>query len=721
MGLHDSVTFDRFTAFPCGNLSPSPDDTEKLDSRHLRTGLRRSSPTCKLDSVTMDCPTPGQRENSEYVLEGCPPIAPGYKDMKANFFIVSMLLNGNPACAKHDLTFATHLSCASTALLTRAMQGISGVDEIWTTGRDTLLPTQPWVLWAFVMQELCKTVISLLSRKPSEVLLLSVHPLKPVDHTLLEWEHHQSYTRWMSPQPPNSPVDATPLLECYATAMKAAIGLLMIYVARLFGPISATSLDFNILGYKDPDLPADAPRNLYFGDTGVTVRNSPGIFIYEAGINVIETCKVLEVDRYDTIADELKQTLVEAIFSNMSHIYPEKMLADLTAIEQRIVPPVEKPHTLRATASEFHPCRSGSPDGRTVMSQGSLPDTLQPSRLSRPSTQPRNVYQISQSAGIPLGRQASPLATSLLPTQHAKIPAGPKGLQDYADLARSMRTITEPGPRAPSTATAGVNPPISATARSGFQSPHAAGAHLIPSTPPTLPPQFHIRQALNTRIPSSIVDPRLHISRAAAIHSDEQLFHECRQTARRLLGLPVSPDPPSPFGLWSPQASWYRPPVLLDTRPTDVSQFILTPNLPTLQLLAFPGHNIGSQGYIGTQNLSDREVQQSLQTSFSRLNIRPPTVPASSPDARPPTMTAFQDPQPNPQPSPALTVQHPEPPCPIENRSSALISDTEPLQRWPVKSPRWSRFSNLDTRAYSRPLARHIDDYKERFWGSDNP
>ncbi|KAI9864794.1 MAG: hypothetical protein M1813_002564 [Trichoglossum hirsutum] len=719
MDLDNPVISDGVAAFTYGHLGPSPEDTEEL-ARHLHTGLGRSPPTYRLDSMTTDCPIPGRRENAEYVLKGCPPIDPGYKDMKTNFFIVSMLLNGNPACAKHDLIFATHLSGASTALLTRAMQGISGVDEIWTIGRDALLPAQPWVLWAFVMQELCKTMISLLSRKPSEVLLLSVHPLKPVDRTLLEWECHPSYTRWMSTRPFHSPIDVHPLLECYATALKAAMGLLMIFVARLFGPVGATSGDFNILGYRDPHLPAGAPRNLDFGDPGVTVRNSPGIFIYEAGINVIETCKVLEADRYDMMADELKQTLVEAIFSNMTHMYPERMLADLVAIEQRTIPPAEKPHTLRATASEFLPGRPGSPADRTV-SRGPLPDTFQTSRLSRPSTQPLSVHRTSQSVGIPLGRQASPLATPRLPARRAENPAGTQSLQGRVGPARSAQAVTEAGTRAPSTAGADVTPPTSATAQSAFQMSDEVGAHLIPLAPPTFSSRFYIPQALGSHLLSPMVDPRLQISRAAAIQ-EERLFHECRQTAQRLLGLPVSPDLPPPLDLWSSQAFWYYPPALLDPGLAGTTQSLPTTlNLPTPQLSTLPGHNIDSQGYVGSQNLSEQKSHQGLQMPFSRLDIRPPAAPPSSPDVHTPSMAAFQDPQPNPQPNLAPAVQHLEPPRPIEKRAPTPTSDAKPSQRRPTRGPRRSRYSNRVTRTHSRPLALHIDDYRERPWRRDNP
>jgi hypothetical protein len=45
---------------------------------------------------------------------------------------------------------------------------------------------------------------------------------------------------------------------------------------------------------------------LNFGDPKAAVRNSPGIFIYKAGIGAIGTCKILEADRYGTMADELK-------------------------------------------------------------------------------------------------------------------------------------------------------------------------------------------------------------------------------------------------------------------------------------------------------------------------------------------------------------------------------------------------------------------------------
>ncbi|KAH0542748.1 hypothetical protein FGG08_002887 [Glutinoglossum americanum] len=676
--------------------------------------------------MTTDHSISSQQENAESTSKFLPAIAPCHKNMRTNFLILSMLLNGNPACAKHDLTFASHLSGASMALLNRAMQGITGINEIWVIGRNTLLPAQPWVLWAFVIQELCKTVICLLSRKPSEVLLLSVHPLEPVDCTLLEWEHHPSYAKWVSPHPPNSPVNVSSLLEHYATSLKAVMGLLMIYVARMFGPTSATSGDFNILGYKDSDLPVDALRNFNFGDPEVTVKNSPGIFIYEAGINVIETCKVLEADKYDEMANELKQVLVEAIFSNMTHMYPEKMQADLTAVEQRVIPPIDKPHALRATASEFHPGYSESPsDGAACRNM--LPDIPPPSsRLSRPSARTRSVYRTSQSMRIPVDRSARPSTATRLTVQRSGNPTRPQGRQGDTSPAYSAQVAAQSGPLGPPTTGTDSNS-LTPTAQPGYQIPQAIGAHLFPSASPTLPLGFQIPQAFNPQLLPSIADPRVQISQAAIIQREEQLFHECRQIAQRLLGLPVSPNLPPPLSFLPSPSSWYYPPTVVNPGPLGV--FLPPPatNLPVYWPPTFPGRGSDSQTPAGSQNLPGQEAYQRVTSLFSLLN--PSEIPntgfsatSPQPDAHAPTIIGSQDPHPTPSQSSTSEVQRTEPSslvCPAEG--PAPVSSVELSQRRSARAQRRSRYSNRGARIQGRPLALHVDDLRGRPWRRENP
>ncbi|KAI9782741.1 MAG: hypothetical protein M1839_004729 [Geoglossum umbratile] len=708
------VMTDRFPVFRYRQRVPDPAQDDAITSRHQPTTSGRPPPTPSLDPIAADHPTPSRQEKTGPLVKDRPPIPLIYRDMKSNLFVISMLLNDSPGCAKHDITFATHLSNASIALVSHAMRGISCVNEIETTGKQTVLPVQPWVLWAFVTQELCKTIVRLLSRKPSEILLTSIHPLQPVDSTLLEWEHHPSYMKWTSPRPSMSPPNVFFLLEEYAMSLKAAMGLLMIYAARMFGPVSRTCGDFNIIGYQDPDLPVSAPRNLHFGDPNVTVKNSPGIFIYEAGINVIETCKALEADKYNKMADELKDLAAEALFSSMTHMYPEKMQADLTAIERRIIPPIERPHALRATASEFHPGRVQPPGNRTGQ-QTLLSDSTQAVLLSRLPTRPRSVCGTSQPIGAPTNHRASPPASPHPPVRPEENPTRSQGLRARTSPATSAVVVTQPGPYSPSTVGTDIGPITPVAFHPELQTPQASGTQFMPLASPTFHPGFQIAQAASGYLIPSVADPALQAYQAAIIQSEEQLFLECRRTAQRLLGLPVSPKLPPTLGFWPPPAFWYYPPALFSPGSPNIFQ-----NSSSSLTTRSPPPPVG-QGH-GSYSPPKYDDAQYVQTLFDRANSSPQilnphsSTTAPSPDSHIHSDTESPNRQLSSQSHPAPGTQHSEtarPAHPADSQGPAFDRNLEPSQRRPASRQRRSRYFGSDTRAHSRPLAPHLDDYIE--------
>ncbi|KAI9768320.1 MAG: hypothetical protein M1840_004928 [Geoglossum simile] len=664
--------------------------------------------------------TPCRQEKTGFLAKEFPHIPPDYRDMESNLFIVSMLLNGSPLCVKYDTTFATHLSNASMALVSHAMKGMSRFDEIESTGKQTVLPVQSWVLWAFVMQELCKTIVLLLSRNPSEVLLTSVHPLQSVDSTLLEWEHHPSYMKWTSAHLPTSPpTDTLSSLEGYATSLKAAMGLLMISAARTFGPVSRTCGDFNILGYRDHAQPVGTPRNLCFGDPNVTVKNSPGIFIYEAGINVIETCKALEAHKYSQMADELKDIAAEALFSSMTHMYPEKMQADLIAIEERIILPLEKHRSLRATASVFHPGRVQPLRDRAVW-PAPPSDSGQTASLSlsRLAIQPKKAHRMPQSTRVPIDHEIVPSAASHPPVPPQENPVMYRGIQVHISPTSPTLVLPQFGPHNTPTAGFNMDPATPLALLPELQTPRTVGTQRIPPTSRTFHPGFQVTQAANGYLIPSMADSVLQAYRAAIARSEEQLFLECRRTAQRLLGLPVSPGTPPPLSFRAPPAFWYYPPALFSSGPVSIFQ---NPQA------GLPANSLSSptQHLHVLQNSPEHDSDQYVQTLSDLANSSPQILspPSSTPlDSHTYSDTESPDPQLSSQLHPTPGIQYAEPTRSTHPaHSQGPISDynLEPPQHLARRQRRPKRFDS-ETRAQGRPLAPHLDDYIGYPWRRSN-
>jgi hypothetical protein len=712
---HDTsnlVTTNRHPAFRHNRVIPNPVQIETTANKRHPMTYSQSSSAPSLNSTTMDHSTPSQQEKTRFFSEGLSPISPDYRDIESNLFIVSMLLNGSPMCVKYDATFATHLSNASMALVSYAMKGISCFNEIEIAGKQTILPVQPWVLWAFVMQELCKTIVHLLSRNPSEVLLISVHPLQSVDSTLLEWEHHPSYMKWTSAHPPTScPTNVLSLLEGYATSLKAAMGLLMISAARAFGPVSRTCGDFNILGYRDPDQSVDTPRNLYFGDPNVTVKNSPGIFIYEAGINVIEICKALEAHQYNQMADELKDLAAEALFSSMTHMYPEKMQADLIAIEERITPPLEKQHSLRATASEFRPSLAQPVKDKTVR-KTLISEPVQTTSRSPLAIQPRNVNETFQSTKGPTDREGIPSSAPRPSVPPQENPIRYQGVQAHTNPATSTLMLPQPRPYNPSMTDHNINRVTPVILSPELQIPQIVGTQRLPLASPTLHPRFQITRAANGYSIPPMADPVLQAYQTAITRSEEQLFLECRRTAQRLLGLPVSPKLPPPPSFWPPPAFWYYPPALLSPGP------VATFQNPQVSL---PAHSLSSSaGHLHvSQNSPEYDAAQYVQTLFELANNSPQSLYFKSPipvgshtcsDTEPPGPQLSSQ----LQPIPGILYREPARPThPTHSQGSTSDCSLEPSYHHSARRPRRFRRSDSETKSHGRPLAPHLDDYIE--------
>ncbi len=282
-----------------------------------------------------------------------------YADSKLPTFVLAMYLNQRPLSAEQDLLFVRYLSHAMNYLAEAAVHQ-SRLQELRELIWWNLAPVAPFSIWAFVIQELCASIVLLLGKRPSSIFTAK-HPITR-DHRLPKWQYHPAWTQFLSASRQNITHDQylSALIVEYAICVGAALRILEAFVKQDFG-IDTRSTG-NAAAHTGPLASASrkvgslSNNKFHFGDPRVTTINSPGIFVFEACASVVEVSHALE-ERYPWLSEKLQEFIAHTLtVTGIVDTYSERLKAVIDRAENiGMEVPTKAASKLRATAKEFTP------------------------------------------------------------------------------------------------------------------------------------------------------------------------------------------------------------------------------------------------------------------------------------------------------------------------------------------------------------------------------
>lgn len=286
------------------------------------------------------------------------PIGP-YADSSLPTFPLAMYLNQSPLRTAHDIVFVRHLSNAM-AQFAEAATHSQGLELLRKLVWWNLAPIAPFAVWAFVIQELCRSIVKLSGKDPA--LLLSAKHCLTRESRLPMWQHNPAWDQFLSASSENRTAEEciSVLTVEYSFCLTAAIRIFDAFVKQDLAKDWQSGIVTD--QHAQPSVAAGTPHqtiegnHLEFGDPQATILNSPGIFIFEACASVMETSYAL-ADRYPQAADKVQEVIANTLMvTGVLNKFPRRLqavmdrLASMAKGECR-----EGASQLRATAKEFCP------------------------------------------------------------------------------------------------------------------------------------------------------------------------------------------------------------------------------------------------------------------------------------------------------------------------------------------------------------------------------
>lgn len=282
-----------------------------------------------------------------------------YADSSLPTFVLAMYLNQTPVRAERDLVFVRHLSSIITHL-TAAAADSEGLEALRKLLWWNLAPIPPFAICAFTIQQLCITIAKLSNNSPARIFTAK-HPLTRGPQ-LPKWQHNPAWIPYLSgPHQGEHHKDlSSALIVEYTLCLHGVLHILDSFLKKDF------DLDIQVEGHTSKEATHSESKNknsltpeaplFDFGDPGVTIFNSPGIFVSEACTSTLEISHVL-VSTYPWAADKIQEaTTFVLATSGVIDIYPERFKMTIDRIQGTNRGELGTVKTkLRPTAKEFCP------------------------------------------------------------------------------------------------------------------------------------------------------------------------------------------------------------------------------------------------------------------------------------------------------------------------------------------------------------------------------
>ena len=282
-----------------------------------------------------------------------------YADSSLPTFLLAMYLNQSPLRAERDIVFVRHLRNAMEQFAEAAAQD-QGLEALRKLVWWNLVPVAPFAVWAYVIQQLCRTIANLLGQ-PAASLFTAKHSLTR-ESRLPKWQHNPSWNQYLSDLHGNEITEKclSALIVEYSICLTASIRIFEAFVkedlAKVWQSEAHTSVNAApSVSTKSLHQNSGANR-LAFGDPQVTVLNSPGIFIFEACTSAIETSYAL-AEQYPQATDKVQEAIATTlVITGILDMFPRRLQAVLDRMADAGKGKCKEGISqLRATAKEFSP------------------------------------------------------------------------------------------------------------------------------------------------------------------------------------------------------------------------------------------------------------------------------------------------------------------------------------------------------------------------------
>lgn len=286
------------------------------------------------------------------------PLGP-YADSSLPTFPLAMYLNRSPLRTEHDIVFVRHLSIAM-AQFAKAAAHNQGLEMLRKLVWWNLAPIAPFAVWAFIVQQLCRSIVKLSGKVPA--LLLSAKHCLTRESRLPMWQHNPAWDQFLSAsdEDRNAEECISVLTVEYTFCLTAAIRIFEAFVKQDLAKDWQSGIVTD--QHAQPSVAVGTPHqtlegnHLEFGDPQATILNSPGIFIFEACASVMETSYAL-ADRCPQAADKVQEVIANTLMvTGVLDKFPRRLQAVMDRLASMVKGECrEGASQLRATAKEFCP------------------------------------------------------------------------------------------------------------------------------------------------------------------------------------------------------------------------------------------------------------------------------------------------------------------------------------------------------------------------------